>query len=195
MESSHPDRRVRRSRSALTRAAVAMVAERGTTNIPISDIAETADVSRQLVYQQFGDRDTLLLEAALDLVRTELLAQVTQASDKRARALAAARHFAEHRSFYRAMLTGSCAYGLNVALSGLLSPFNEQFVRQLRGARQAPDLVPDLTAFVTGGWAAVVNTWVVEAPDPLDAEAFADRLMGLLSVIGGDTSELDKERR
>jgi hypothetical protein len=36
-----------------------------------------ADVSRQLVYQQFGDRDTLLLEAALDLATTELVRRVT----------------------------------------------------------------------------------------------------------------------
>jgi AcrR family transcriptional regulator len=67
------DRRARRSRRALMRAAVALVGERGSTNVPVSDLAEAADVSRQLVYQQFGDRDTLLLEAALDLATDELV--------------------------------------------------------------------------------------------------------------------------
>ncbi|MFE7836069.1 TetR family transcriptional regulator [Streptomyces sp. NPDC057474] len=38
-----------------------------------SDIAEAADVSRRVVYQHFGDRDTLLLEAGLGLARRELL--------------------------------------------------------------------------------------------------------------------------
>ncbi len=184
-------------------AAVALVAERGTTNISISDIAEAADVSRQLVYQQFGDRDTLLLEAALDLVRTELLPQLEQAShafDKHARALVAAQHFARHRSFYRAVLTGPSGYGLNAALSSLLSPFNQEFVRRMPAVRQDPGVLEDLTAFVTGGWAALINTWVIEAPDPLDAEAFADRLMGLFSAIAGTTREpvgasREKERR
>ncbi|MCC8246219.1 TetR/AcrR family transcriptional regulator [Saccharothrix luteola] len=192
-----PDRRVRRSRSALLGAAVALVAERGTTNIPISDLAEAADVSRQLVYQQFGDRDALLTAAALDLVETGLLPEVTRGadpSDEHARALTAARHFARHRPFYRAMLTGPCAYRLNVALSGLLSPFNRELVRRLPGAPQAPDVLDDLTAFVTGGWAAVVNTWVVEGPEPLDPAAFADRLMEVFSVITGGALTEERDR-
>lgn len=67
------DRRVRRSRAALMAAAVRLVSERGTSDIPVTDLAEAADVSRRLVYLQFGDRDTLLTEAAIDLVRRELL--------------------------------------------------------------------------------------------------------------------------
>src|SRR5690348_11206945 len=95
-----PDRRVLRSRSALMRAAVALVAERGTTAVSISDIAEAADVSRQLVYLQFGSRDALLLEAALALAGGELLPQLRAAPEEstgRGRALATARHFADHR--------------------------------------------------------------------------------------------------
>jgi hypothetical protein len=101
-----------------------------------------------------------------------------------ARVLAMVRHFTQHRSFYRAMLTGPCAYGLNKALSGLLSPFNQQLVRRMY--RTAPDEVEDLTAFVTGGWAAVINAWVVEWPEPLDVETFTDRLMRMLSVLTDD---------
>ncbi|MFI1212945.1 TetR family transcriptional regulator [Streptomyces sp. NPDC020802] len=37
--------------------------ERGTSAVALSDIAEAADVSRKVVYQPFGDRDTQLLEA------------------------------------------------------------------------------------------------------------------------------------
>ncbi|MFD0487807.1 helix-turn-helix domain-containing protein [Saccharopolyspora spinosporotrichia] len=51
------DRRVRRSRAALMRAAVELVTERGTAAVTLSDIAEAADVSRRVVYQHFGDRD------------------------------------------------------------------------------------------------------------------------------------------
>lgn len=186
------DRRVRRSRSALMRAAVVLVAERGTTNITISDFAEVADVSRQLVYQQFGDRDTLLLAAALDLAGRELVPAISTPDplSETDRVVAAARHFAENRSFYRAMFTGSCAYQLNAALSSLLSPFNQALVQRMSGARLAPQLLADLTAFVTGGWAAVINAWVIEGTDPLDAEDFADRLMRMLPVITQEKEHL-----
>jgi hypothetical protein len=97
--------------------------------------------------------------------------------------LATARHFARYRSFYRAMLTGPCAYRLNKALTELLSPVNQQVVRHLFGDHLAPDLVEDFTLFVTGGAAAVINTWVVEAPEPLDPEAFTDRLIRMPPVF------------
>ena len=168
------------------RAALALVADRGTTNVAISEIAEAADVSRQLVYQQFGDRETLLLEAALDLAGRELVPLVTGMPgpmDDRAVGVAAVRHFAQHRPFYRAMLTGPCAYRLTVALSRLLAPFNQPLVRGMSAAEPAPELLDDLTTFVTGGCAAVINTWLIDAPDPLDPEAFTDRLTGMLSAI------------
>jgi AcrR family transcriptional regulator len=165
------------------RAAVALVAERGTAAVPISDIAEAADVSRQVVYQQFGDRDTLLLEAALDLARRELVGDRSQRLTGRDRALLMARHFAEHRLFYRALLTGSCGFALNRALSGLFSAFNRQVVDQLHGGRLDPQTAEDVATFLTGGGAAVVNSWVVEGEDPLDPEEFADRLMRLGAVV------------
>jgi AcrR family transcriptional regulator len=172
------DRRVRRSREALMRAAVTVVGARGTSNVAVSEIAEAADVSRQLIYQQFGERDALLLEAALDLFRTELAVADGDLTD-RAKVLAMARHFAAHRAFYRAMLTGPCSYALNKALIELISPVNEQIVRQMFGA----EVAPEVTLFLTGGAATVVNAWVVEAPGPLDPEEFTDRLMRMPPIL------------
>jgi AcrR family transcriptional regulator len=176
------DRRVRRSRSALMRAAVELVAERGTAAVAISDLAEAADVSRQLLYQHFGDRDTLLLEAALDLARRELPPRI-MADSGRTPALAIARHFAEHRAFYRAILTGSCAFALNRRLTDLLIPVNRQAVHRIYGDALDPRTAEDIAAFFTGGGATFVNTWVVEGADPLDPEEFTDRLMRMMSVI------------
>jgi AcrR family transcriptional regulator len=190
------DRRVLRSRSALMRAAVALVAERGTTAVSLSDIAEAADVSRQLVYLQFGDRDALLLEAALDLARRELLPHLQDAPEAlagRSRALATARHFADHRSFYRAMLTGSCAFALNRALNGLLIPLNWLLATRMLGERHEPATAGDLATFLTGGGAAIFNTWVIEGEDPLDPEQFTDRLMHMLSVLTGAVHEAHED--
>jgi AcrR family transcriptional regulator len=179
------DRRVRRSRAALMRAAVELVTERGTAAVALSDIAETADVSRRLVYQHFGDRDTLLLEAGLDLARRELLPRLADLPQTagRERALAVARHFAEHRVFYRALLTGPCAFALDRGLIGLLLPVNRQGLRQAYGDRLDAQAIDDMATFLTGGGAAFVTTWVVEGADPLDPEAFTDRLLRVTSVL------------
>jgi AcrR family transcriptional regulator len=182
-EAPAKDRRVRRSRAALMRAAVDLVSERDSAAVPVSEIAEAADVSRQVLYQQFGDRDALLLEAALDLVRHELLDDLPD--DERASMLALARHFAAHRRFYRALLTSSSAFALNKALTGLFLPLNRQHVAQLLGRRLDARGVDDLAAFLTGGAAAVVNTWVIEGPEPLDPEEFTGRLMRIRTVVAG----------
>jgi AcrR family transcriptional regulator len=176
------DRRVRRSRAALFRAAVNLVGEQGTSSVAVSELAEAADVSRQLVYQQFGDRDALLLDAALDLARRELTANITRDRETSLPRMAVAlEHFAQYRSFYRAMLTGPCAYRLTIALSELLGPFNRELVRRMA---DVPDgVADDLTTFVTGGWAAVINDWIINGPEPLDVEPFAGRLWKLLEAI------------
>jgi AcrR family transcriptional regulator len=189
-EAPAKDRRVRRSRAALMRAAVGLVSERDSAAVPVSEIAEAADVSRQVLYQQFGDRDALLLEAALDLVRRELLDDLPD--DERASMLALARHFAAHRRFYRALLTSSSAFALNKALTGLFLPINRQHIAQLLGRRLDARGVEDLAAFLTGGAAAVVNTWVIEGPEPLDPEEFTDRLMRIRTVV---TAMITKEPR
>jgi AcrR family transcriptional regulator len=179
------DPRVRRSRDALMQATIALVTERGTAAVPVSDIAESAGVSRPVLYQHFGDRDRLLLESALDLAARELLPSMAEASNdptRRSGALALARHFADHSAFYRAVLTSSCAFELNKALTGLLIPVNRKLVQDIFGGALDPQRELDFATFLTGGGAAVVNTWVVEGTEPLDPEQFTDRLMRLAGL-------------
>lgn len=180
------DRRVRRSRAALIQAAITLVSERDSVTVPVSDLAEAADVSRQVLYQQFGDRDTLLLEAALDLVRRELLGSFVDTvnpEDRRNSTLAVARHFAEYRRFYRALLNGPCAFALTKALTGVFLPLNRRSIEAASGEPLDPRTVEDLATFLTGGAAVVFNTWVVEGPEPLDPEEFTDRLLRIRSVV------------
>jgi AcrR family transcriptional regulator len=175
------DRRVRRSRSALLKATVDLVTERGTAAVPLSEIAETADVSRQLVYQHFGDRDTLLMEAALELLGSELQPRLEGAAGTRERALLVARHFAAHRGFYRAVCRSSAAFSLNRALTGLLLKAGREVVRHALGEGAEERDVEDLSLFLAGGGTAFVNTWLTEGEDPLDPEAFTERFMRLVA--------------
>lgn len=182
------DRRVRRSRSALMSAAVDLVSERGTANVSVTDIAEAADVSRQVLYQHFGDRDTLLVEATLELIRVELLPNMGDLSGQlgvdRPRMLTAVRHFAEHRVFYRALLNSSAGYVLDMALQQIFRPlFREAFEHQFDGRLDA-NVIEDLSAFVAGGIAPLRYGWLMESDGPLDPEEFTDRLMRLIELLG-----------
>lgn len=181
-ESGTQDRRVRRSRAALMAAAVRLVSERGTTDIPVTDLAEAADVSRRLVYLQFGDRDTLLTEAAIDLVRRELLPRTGDGDDTSEGVAALARHFAAHRAFYRPMLTGSCAFAMTSTLNKLFGSLNRPSVRKLFGEldRQTAD---DLSEFIAGGAATLVNNWVIDGTHPLDPGELTNRLLRLASTL------------
>ena len=181
-ESGTQDRRVRRSRAALMAAAVRLVSERGTTDIPVTDLAEAADVSRRLVYLQFGDRDTLLTEAAIDLVRRELLPRAGDGDNPSEGVAALAQHFAAHRAFYRPMLTGSCAFAMTSTLNKLFGSLNRPAVRELFGDldRQTAD---DLSEFIAGGAATLVNNWVIDGTDPLDPQALTTRLLRLASTL------------
>lgn len=185
------DRRVVRSRSTLMAAAVRLVSERGTTAIPVTDLAEAANVSRQLVYLQFGDRDSLFVETAVDLVRRELLPQFEcGVKTPLEGTLAMVRHFTGHRSFYRAMMTGSCAFSLNRALDSTFSSHNKQFMRELFGEEMAEDM----GRFISGGTSAIVNHWLIEATEPVDPEELTDRLVRVHASIFADYFRADGGR-
>ncbi|WP_158851942.1 TetR family transcriptional regulator [Saccharothrix deserti] len=164
-------------------AAVRLVSERGTTAIAVTDLTEAADVSRKLLYMHFGDRDALLVAAAVDLVERKVIRKAEDAGEAlRPQVLALARHFAEHRPFYRPMLTGSCAFAMTRTLNDLFASLNRTTVRELFG--ELPRTTQhDLALFLSGGASAVTNDWLLDGADPLDPEELADRLLGLASVL------------
>lgn len=177
-------------------AAVRLVSESGTASLPVADFTEAANVSRQLVYLQFGDRDGLLVAAAADLVERELIPEVADdGAPHHARLLAMARHFAGHRPFYRALLTGSCAFpvtrALNRLFGSLVSPAG---LREVFGDLDDAT-AHDLVALITGGTGAIVNDWLVDADDPLDPEELADRLVRVTTAVAhGRTISKDHPR-
>ena len=182
-ENRKQDRRVFRSRMALLTTAVRLVSERGTAALSVTELAEAADVSRQLIYLHFGDRDSLLVESAFDLVRRELVPRVEECGDdQRGRALAAARHYAQYRSFYRAMLTGSCAFEMTRTLSKSFTWLTAQAVRALFGELDE-DTGADLVTFLAAGSGAMLHNWLIDGGESLDPEELAERLLRVGSVL------------
>jgi AcrR family transcriptional regulator len=163
-------------------AAVRLVSERGTTAVAATDLTEAADVSRKLLYLHFGDRDALFVAAALDLVQRGLDPQIPQ--DLRERVLGLARLFAQHRPFYRAMLTGSCAFAMTAALNDLLGELSRKTVRELFDGSDQNALdekvLDDVALFFAGGAVTFVTHWLT---DERPAEELADRLLRVASIL------------
>jgi AcrR family transcriptional regulator len=165
-------------------AAVRLVEQGGTTTISVTDLAEAANVSRQMLYLHFGERDALLVAAAADLVERDLLAEVSDPDVARpGRILAVARHFARHRRFYRPMLTGACAQLLSAAFAKLFgSLITDAGLREVFG--DLDDVAArDVIMLISHGVGAIVHDWVVNGADPLVPEELADRLQGLIALF------------
>lgn len=175
---------MRRSRSALLEAAVRLVGERGTTAVSATELAEAADVSRRVLYQHFGDRDGVLVEAVGELVRRELLSRLPEDPEDASATLAVARHFAEYRSFYRAMVTGSCAHAAIRTVVRVLRPYRVAMARKLF-ADLNDQALGEVADFLAGGTAMALAEWLVEGPDPLDPGGLAERLARIQSSLTG----------
>jgi hypothetical protein len=93
------------------------------------------------------------------------------------------RHFAQHRVFYRAMLNSSSASALTEALGGLFGAVNRRAFHERFAGMFDPQQIEDLTVFVTGGSASIVNAWVTTGDEPLDPEDLADRMIGLAGIF------------
>lgn len=165
------------------RAALDLVSARETAAITMSDIAEAANVSRKAAYQQFGDRDALLLHTALDLLRRELIPSLAALPRGRERMLCNARHFAQHRAFYRPLLLGACGLPLSRELAHILAPLTRESMAAQFGDTVGADTLADLTTTYVGGSTALLIAWLVEDPEPLDPEHFTDRFFRVQSLV------------
>ncbi|MCV7253271.1 TetR/AcrR family transcriptional regulator [Mycolicibacterium fluoranthenivorans] len=177
------DPRAQRTRTVLMRAAVDLVSERGTAAITMSDIAEAANVSRKAAYQQFGDRDALLLQTALDLVRCELIPALAALPSGRARMLTNARHFAGYRAFYRPVLLSAAGLPLSRELSHVLAPITRESLVLQFGDTVSAETIADLTTTFVGGSTALLIRWLVEDDEPLDPVDFTDRYFRVQSLV------------
>lgn len=175
------DRRVRRSKTALLAATIQLISERGSTEVSVTELAEVADVSRRVLYQHFGSRDALIVAAAADLLSRELIPHLPPNLDTRESTVVMAGHMAANRSFYRAILTGSCSYATARAVSQLFSPFATTDARESFGLDE--ELASEVGDYFVGATVTAIATWLADGPDPLDPEEFAYRMQRIRSVL------------
>lgn len=74
------DRRAARTRQALTRSLIELLAERGWDDIGVQDVCEHADVARSTFYLHYESKEDLL-QGGLDNLRAVLRANAPSAAD------------------------------------------------------------------------------------------------------------------
>ncbi len=161
------DRRVRRTRSALSDALVELIVERGWDGFSVQDLCERADVGRSTFYTHFADKEEVLgagLEALARGLRSRL------ANSGGARPLGFSRglfeHAHEHRRTFRAFVGRRSWHVLQRKFREMLVDLVQEDLAALvpPGARR-----DGLVAFLAGAFFELL-IWSLEAKHAPTAE-------------------------
>jgi len=150
------DRRIQRSRAALTAALTELTFERGFRGIKPEEVAERADVSRSTLYSHFAGLDDLLARS-LDR-HLSILAQCALKPDADAALLNVVDNFWEQRAVARTALRGEA----RMAIARLLALRLEETVLDLRRTQKSQSRLPVslVAAQLAAGQLAILDEWL-----------------------------------
>jgi AcrR family transcriptional regulator len=178
------DPRAERVRTRLREAAFALVHERPVDQMTVGDIVARAEVSRQVFYQHFRDRD--------DAVATAFTAAFAAATadiggaDARARILRLFDFAAEHRSMYRNVVPSAVVQRVVTAFRAeLLAPCEEIATLAMHVVSPIASLTPGaVTRFLVGGFMEVLRSWM-EDPDSTDLRGRVTTALDTVNALLG----------
>jgi AcrR family transcriptional regulator len=185
------DPRAERVRTRLRQAAFALAHERPVDEMAVGDIVTRAEVSRQVFYQHFTDRD--------DAVATALTVAFAAATadtgcldgtgDARARILRLFDFAAEHRSMYRNIVPSAVTQRVVTAFRTELQPACEQIARHaMPVVSPIASLTPEsVTRFLVGGFMEVLRSWM-EDPDSTDLGGRVSAALDTVNALLGLTT-------
>ncbi len=160
------DPRAERVRAQLRDAAFALAHERPVDQLTVGDIVARAEVSRQVFYQHFRDRDDAVAYA-FTIAFASATADI--AGDPSARILALFDFAAEHRAMYRNIVPSAVTLRVVAAFRAELAPACEEIAADGTPAvTTVAGLTPDaVSRFLIGGFIEVLRSWM-EDPDATD---------------------------
>lgn len=197
------DPRAERVRTRLREAAFALAHERPVDQITVGDIVARAEVSRQVFYQHFGDRDDAVATAfiAAFAAATTALDRGTAGgtadedrsvitADARTRILRLFDFAAEHRSMYRNIVPSAVTQRVVTAFRAELQPACEQIARQgMPVVSPIASLTPEsVTRFLVGGFMEVLRSWM-EDPDSTDLSGRVGAALDTVNALLGLTTQ------
>jgi AcrR family transcriptional regulator len=180
------DPRAERVRTRLREAAFALAHERPVDELTVGDIVARAEVSRQVFYQHFRDRD--------DAVATAFTVAFAAATadidgDARARILRLFDFAAEHRSMYRNIVPSAVTQRVVTAFRAELQPACVQIATHgMPVVSPIASLTPEsVTRFLVGGFMEVLRAWM-EDPDSTDLTGRASAALDTVNALLGLTT-------
>jgi AcrR family transcriptional regulator len=181
---SHRDRRVRRSRAALTAALSELTLERGYQRLQPAEVAQRADVGRSTLYTHFAGLDDLLAHS-LDGHLTSL-AECSLKPNLDPALLAVIEHFWAQRRIARPILKGEARWAISRLLVTRLEAALAEFCR-LRKGPNSESSVRLIATQIAAGQLAMLDAWLsgraAASPDQvarlLHASAYAGALASL----------------
>jgi AcrR family transcriptional regulator len=189
------DRRQARTRRALHRALLELLAEKPWSEITVEEIAECADIARPTFYAHFPDKSALLQDATEQLM-TELAERIADVVPKNvavytgAGVIALLRHAQEHATLYR-LLTGAEGAGqprmtLVAALRRTSADIFFELGRRIGTKRRVP--MHEITAAFTGALMAVLHDWLRDeikgTPEEVGTRFIRGQVGGLEWMLG-----------
>jgi AcrR family transcriptional regulator len=189
------DPRAERVRTRLREAAFALAHERPVDELTVGDIVARAEVSRQVFYQHFRDRDDAVATAfsvafaaaTADIGRVDGTA--VGGGDARARILRLFGFAAEHRSMYRNIVPSAVTQRVVTAFRAELQPACEEVAKHgMPVVSPIASLTPEsVTRFLVGGFMEVLRSWM-EDPDSSDLSARVSAALDTVNALLGLTA-------
>lgn len=189
------DPRAERVRTRLREAAFALAHERPVDELTVGDIVARAEVSRQVFYQHFKDRDdavatafTVAFAAATaDIGRLDGTA--VGDGEPRARILTLFDFAAEHRSMYRNIVPSAVTQRVVTAFRTELQPACVQIAtRGMPVVSPIASLTPEsVSRFLVGGFMEVLRSWM-EDPDSTDLSGRVGAALDTVNALLGLTT-------
>jgi AcrR family transcriptional regulator len=186
------DPRAERVRIRLRDAAFALAHERRVDEITVGDIVARAEVSRQVFYQHFRDRDDAVATAftvAFAAATADMDCLDGTTCDARARILRLFDFAAEHRSMYRNIVPSAVTQRVVSAFRAELQPACGQIARQgMPVVSPIASLTPEsVTRFLVGGFMEVLRSWM-EDPDSTDLSGRVGAALDTVNALLGLTT-------
>jgi AcrR family transcriptional regulator len=176
---TRPGGRTARTKTAVFKAAAALIAERGHAAVSMSDVAERAGVATTSLYRRWGDIRALIMEVAVEqLLRERPLpdtGSVLGDLRKWARSIASALMSPEGSSFFTALVATAMPPGVGASIrTTAMKRRLKQISVMLQRARARGEKPPPLADVMDYLLAPLYMRALFGAPL---SESFADRLV------------------
>ena len=171
------DPRAKKVRAKLRDAALALANEGQVDRLTVADIVDRAEVSRQVFYRHFRDRDDAIAYA-FTVAFASATADIVR--DPRARIVALFGFAAEHRAMYRNVVPSAVTLRVVAAFRAELTPACEQIAAEAAVADIAGLTTESVSQFLVGGFIEVLRSWMEDG----DATDLRGRVTAALDTIG-----------